>query len=231
MDRVGLLAGQELFNGLSEREISDLANVSHVKKLLRGETLCRKGDDGSQIYVVASGHLKAVTTSSDGADVVFSIMGPGELCGELALLSGGKRTATMEAHDAVELVVIERRDFLPFLRRNPDACIHMMETLARMVLRLSETLEDTQFRNLPSRLAKRLLQLADQYGRSTDEGVRIDLRLSQSDLGTLVATTRESINKQIRVWSDSGLVTMSQGTVTVRDSDALKRVVEEDGGL
>jgi CRP-like cAMP-binding protein len=217
-----LLAKGSLFSKLSDRELDDLVQVSRVEKLRAREELCHKGDPGTQIYLIAKGRLKAVTTSAEGDDVVFSIMAPGEVCGELALLSGGMRTATITAIEESELIVLDRREFLPFLKRNPEAAIKLLEVLAERQLRLSELLEDTTFLNLPARLAKKLVSLGRAYGVETAEGIRIDLKLSQSEIGDLVATTRESVNKQIKSWTGEGMVSMKRGIVTIHRIDDLE---------
>jgi CRP-like cAMP-binding protein len=193
-----------------------------LKRLRAREELCHKGDPGSQIYLILNGRLKAMTTSAEGDDIVFSIMGPGEVCGELALLGGGTRSATMVAHEDAELLVLDRRDFLPFLKKHPEAAIKLLEVLAKRLQRISALVEDTHFLNLPSRLAKKLLFLSKSYGVETGDGTRIDLRLSQTELGDLVATTRESINKQMRAWSEEGVVSMERGYVTIHTPDALE---------
>ena len=217
-----LLAKGSLFSKLSDRELDDLVQVSRLMTLGAREELCHKGDPGSQVYLISKGRLKAVTTSAEGDDMVFNIMAPGEVCGELALLSGGRRTATITAIDESELIVLDRREFLPFLRSHPEAAIKLLEVLAERQLRLSELVEDTTFLNLPARLAKKLLSLSRAYGSETADGIRIDLKLSQGELGDLVATTRESINKQIKSWSAEGLVSMKNRVVTIHRIDDLE---------
>jgi CRP-like cAMP-binding protein len=217
-----LLAKGSLFSKLSERELDALVQVSRVKKLRAREELFHKGDPGNQVYLISKGRLKVVTTSAGGDDVVFSIMAPGEVFGELALLCGGRRTATITAVDASELIVLDRREFLPFLKAHPEAAIRLLEVLAERCLRISELLEDTTFLNLPARLAKKLVSLSHAHGIRTREGIRIDLKLSQAEIGDLVATTRESINKQMKAWSEEGLVSMKSGIVTIHRVDDLE---------
>jgi CRP-like cAMP-binding protein len=217
-----LLAKASLFSKLSDRELDALVQVSRVEKLRARQELCHKGDPGSQVYLISKGRLKATTTSAEGGEVVFSIMAPGEVCGELALLCGGRRTATITAIDDAELIVLDRREFLPFLRAQPEAAIKLLEVLAERQLRLSELVEDTTFLNLPARLAKKLVSLSRAYGRETPDGIRIDLKLSQTEIGDLVATSRESINKQIKSWSEDGLASMKAGIVTIHRIDDLE---------
>jgi CRP-like cAMP-binding protein len=209
------LARVPIFSGLRESDLDELARVAHTRRLAARDELMHKGDDASQVYVVIAGRLRVTTTSADGADVVLNLMDPGDVIGELSLLAGGQRTATVTALEACELLALDRRDFLPFLRDHPAVAVELLQVLAKQVIRVSEFVEDTVFLNLPTRLAKRLTHLARAYGRDVDSGVRIELKLSQHDLGTMVGTSRESVNKQMRIWEEQGLVTSKQGYVTI----------------
>jgi CRP-like cAMP-binding protein len=168
------------------------------------------------------GTLKVVTTSEAGDDVVFSTLGPGDVFGEIALLCEAERTATVVALTDCELLVIERRELLAFLRSHPDASLRLMTVLAQRVRNLSEFVEDTLFLNLPVRLAKKLVAYAESHGKRTPDGVRIELRLSQEEWGDLVGATRESINKQMRSWTEEGLLRIVQGRVLLLRLDALE---------
>lgn len=222
-ERRKLLAKVPLFGRLDPAEIDELLGRARVQKLSAREELFHKGDAGSQVFVILSGRLKVMTSSADGSDVLFGIMDPGEVFGELALLvAGGERTATVNAVEDADLLVLDRRDFLAFVRKQPDVAIKLLEVMAERLARISEFVEDTVFLNLPSRLAKKLLALRDAYGRDTEQGIRIDLRLSQQELGNMVGTSRESINKQIRAWEAEGVLQMERGTITIQDLDALE---------
>ena len=227
-NRRKLLIEQELFARLSEDEVAELAEASHIVDLAKGDELFHKGDPGSHLYIVARGVLKAVTTSREGDDLVFNVMGPGETIGELAIFSGGRRSATISAMEESQLIVLRRNAVLPFLKSHPDAAFTLLAVLAERVQRLSEMVEDTHFRNLPSRLAKKLLELGDDYGQDHPEGFRISLSMSQEELGDLVGTTRESINKQMREWKANGLASMSHGTVTLHDLEALAALADSE---
>jgi CRP-like cAMP-binding protein len=218
------LARVSLFSGLGAKELDGLVRVSRTVSLAKREELFHKGDPGSQVYVVISGKLKALTTSEEGDDVVFSILGPGEVLGEIALLGGSPRTATVTAIEPCELLLIDRRDFLAFLRGHAEVAIKLLEVLAQRVTRISELVEDTLFLNLPLRLGKKLLDLARLYGERTEQGIRVDLKLSQEEWGDLVGATRESINKQVRAWIDEGLVSVDRGYFVIHRPRELERL-------
>jgi CRP/FNR family cyclic AMP-dependent transcriptional regulator len=221
--RRGLLQKVPLFAGLAPERLEALAEVTTSKRLAAREELFHKGDEAAQVYVVASGRLKVVTVSAEGDEVLFAIVDDGEVVGELPMLTGGRRTASVVALEPCELLALARRDFLRFLREQPEAAIELMVVLAERLVRVSEFAEDTLFLALPARLAKKLLHLAERYGVDEGETLRIDLRLSQGELADLVGTTRESVNKQIRAWSADGVLRMERGEVTILDRERLER--------
>lgn len=222
------LARVPAFSGLEQRDLEQLAQATHTTKLQPKEELFHKGDEGSRLYVIVSGRCRVVTTSMDGSDAQFTIMNPGEVIGEVTLFGGGERSATVTAVDECELLSLDRRDFFPVLRANPDVAIQLLEVLAQRLRRVSEQMEDTLFLGLPARLAKKLLSLAEQYGRPAQDGVRIDMRLSQSELGTMVGTSRESVNKQMRSWEEAGLVRSTRGSITLLKPGQLERFADGD---
>ena len=219
-----LLKRASLFEGLAPEHVREVAGCARIQCLDKRQELFHKGDAGSQVYVIASGRLKALTTSLEGDDVVFNILGPGEVFGEIALLGEMPRTATVVAIDACELLVIDRRDFLSLLRRYPEAAVSLLRVLAVRLQRVSELVEDTLFLNLPLRLAKKLLALDRIYGEDTEAGRRVDLKLSQEEWGDLVGATRESINKQVRAWREQGLISVDRGYIVIHRPEELERL-------
>jgi CRP/FNR family cyclic AMP-dependent transcriptional regulator len=222
------LARVPAFSGLEQRDLDQLAQATHTTTLQPKEELFHKGDEGTRLYVIVRGRCRVVTTSMDGSDAQFTIMNPGEVIGEVTLFGGGERSATVTAVDECELLSLDRRDFFPLLRSNPDVAIQLLEVLAQRLRRVSEQMEDTLFLGLPARLAKKLLSLAEQYGRPAQDGVRIDMQLSQSELGTMVGTSRESVNKQMRAWEEAGLVRSTRGSITLLKPGKLELCADGD---
>jgi len=220
-----LLARVPLFQGFAPRELDALVPAARSVTVAARHEVFHKGDPGSQLYVVIDGRLKALTTSPEGNDVVFNVMGPGEVFGEVALLSESPRSATVRAIERCELLVLDRRDLFAFLRRNPDVAVRMLTVVVERLVRVSELVEDIQFLKLPVRLAKKFVLFAERYGRPGKNGaVKIDLKLSQEEWGDLVGTTRESINKQMRAWGDEGLIRVDAGYVTLLKPEAIERL-------
>ena len=223
-EKLKLLANVPLFSDFSEKQLEAVSLVTRNKTLRRREELIHKGDRSGEVYVVARGKLKALTTSAQGDDVVFSILGPGEVFGEVALLGATPRTATVSAIEDCQLLVIDRRDFMSFLITNPDVSMKLLSVLALRLKRVSELVEDTLFLSIPMRLAKKLLSFGRAYGKREGEGVRIDLKLSQEEWGDLVGSTRESVNKQMRRWADDGIVRVEEGYVVILNPVELEKL-------
>ena len=214
-----------LFARLEPAQLEALAAATTTRRLAAREELYHKGDVASQVYVVASGRLKITSTSVEGDEVVLNLLDAGEVVGELPMLIGGQRTATVVALEPSELVVLERRDFLRFLREHPESSVTLLAAMAERVVRLSEYLEDTIFLGVGLRIAKRLLSLADQFGEEEHDGaVVLAIKLSQGELASYVGTTRETVNKQIRAWTDAGILQMTGGAITIRRRDELEKL-------
>ena len=224
VNRRDLLAGISVFSSLGADDLDRLVEITTLKQLQAKQTLFRKGDTAVALYGVMKGRLKASAAGADGKEVVFGLMDPGEVIGEIALLDSEPRSATVVAMEKAELLCLDRRDFLPFLEKHPGVAIELAAVLASRLRKLSEVMEDTLFLTLPSRLAKKILALANAYGRQTKDGIVIDLKLPQQELGELVGTSRESINKQLRAWVEEGLVRVDRGYITVCRREALEQL-------
>jgi CRP-like cAMP-binding protein len=227
VDRRALLGSIPLFQGMTERELDMLLALTTTKKLKKRALLFRKGEPGNALFAVMEGRLRAIGEGRDGKEVVFNFMDPGDVIGEIALLDQQPRSASVQAVADSTLLTLHRRDLIPFLERNPKAAIKLAVVLVKRVRHLSELMEDTVFLGLPSRLAKKLLSLAQRYGKpAAGGGVRIEQKLPQHELGELVGTSRESINKTLRQWGEEHLVRYEKGYVTILDPDRLEDLAD-----
>ena len=224
LDKRSLLERMSLFAQLDRTELGRLAELTAVKRLAARQILFRKGEAGKHAYVIISGRLKVAASAEDGKETVLRIMDPGEVIGEIALFDSQPRSGTVTALDPAELLVIQRRDLLPFLESHPRTAIKLLETLAVRLRTISAQLEDRVFLNLPNRLAKKLLALANTYGKQTPGGLRIELHLKQGELGEMVGVSRESINKQLRAWTSDGVLHSERGFITIQRADELERL-------
>ncbi len=213
-----------LLGRLNSQEIDALLAYTRVERSRAGREIFSKGSPGDSMMAVLKGRVKISSLSPEGKEIVLNIISPGEIFGEIALLDGKERTADATAMDDCELLVLSRRDFLPFLERHADICLLLLSVLCERLRRTSEQLEDVTFRHLQSRLAKTLLRLGRSAGAPKGRALRIDLKLSQRDLANIVGATRESINKHLQLLQRSGLIGRDRGAIVIKDVAALERL-------
>src|SRR5216684_5709746 len=176
-DKLALLRNHSLFGLLPPAAIEHLGSYMKRRTLPRGAVIFAKGETGTGLMGVLAGAVKISVPSADGRDIVLNIIHEGEIFGEIALLDGHPRTADATAMTDCELMVIERRDFVPFLRGQPDLTMQIIETLCARLRRTSDQVQDVTFLNLPTRLAKALLRLvADAEGPASARKVTITQR-------------------------------------------------------
>lgn len=223
-DKRRVLEQHPLFGQLDPEDLDRLVAYMRVARYPAGTVLFRKGDPGTNMVVVLRGRVKVCTHSADGKELVFNTFSPGGVFGEIALLDGADRTADAETVDACDLLVLERRDFLPFLRSHPDVCLKLMSVLCHKLRQTSAFLEQALFLEGPARLAKLFVRLAESHGRPVADGIKIDLHLSQQQLANMIGMARESINKHIRQWREDGLIRIENGYYVIVDLDSLREI-------
>ena len=218
--RAALLRTQ-LFQSLRPEDLDAILARVAVRRVPRGEVLLRRGDPNTGMIMIASGRVRISVVSEDGKEVALSVLGPGEVLGEMSLLDGEDCSADATAQEDCVLLVIERNQFLRLLRSSPDLCLQLMAMLTRRLRRANEKLEDIALLDLPTRLGRLLTRLASQYGVPARTGTRIEVRLSQKDLSTLVGASREKVNKQLRQWEEDGVLGKDSGRMVILNAAAL----------
>jgi CRP-like cAMP-binding protein len=218
-------ASHLLLEHLEPHELERLMAFARSQRHPAGEVIFHKGDPGISMMSIVEGRVKISVASPDGKEAVLAVLGPGEVLGEMAIIEDKDRSADATALDACELLVLQKRDFIPFLERNPAICIRLLRILCERLRRTSELIEDRTFLSLPARLAKTLLDLADTGGHETEDGMRVDFNMSQKNFGGLLGASRESVNKQLHAWQSEGLLTIGRGYVVLIRPDDLGRVV------
>jgi CRP-like cAMP-binding protein len=219
-----LLRNHSLFRDLPAAVIEHLGSYMKTRRVVRGTTIFAKGDPGTGLMGVLAGTVKVSVASADGKDIVLNLFHEGEVFGEIALLDGRPRTADATAMSDCELVVIERRDFVPFLSGHPDVMLKFIEILCSRLRRTSEQVQDITFLNLPTRLAKTLLQLtAAEDGSATARKAAV----TQREISQMIGISRESTNKQLRAWAKRGWIRLERGGVNVVAPDKLAAIATE----
>jgi CRP/FNR family transcriptional regulator/CRP/FNR family cyclic AMP-dependent transcriptional regulator len=223
MARGSLLSRVSFFASLGEEELRALSDSCRTRVFKRGEVLFHEEDPGNALYIIESGQVKIVLINPDGDETILRVQGPGECLGELSLIDGSARSATAVAIDPVEALALYRDDFLALLEKRPSVALAVMGGLVALVRRLSEQVQDLTTLDVPGRLAKKLLELAEQHGQPTPNGTRIALRLTQQELAQMIGVTRVSINKQLGYFEERGILTADRDGITLHKPEELRK--------
>ena len=218
------------FNNLNQEEADNLSRRLVPRRFNAGQIIFHHGDPGGLLYIIGRGKVKITHSTPDGQEAMLAIFGAGDFFGELALLDDSPRSATVEAIEPTDTMTLHRDEFIRYISNNPDFSLHVLQTLAQHIRRLNNQLSDIFFLDLPARLARQLLHLAEQHGRNTDEGIRIDLSLTQTDLAEMTGATRVSINKALGRFRRANWVIVSGRKFTIVDRDALRNLIQTSGG-
>lgn len=224
---VELLRSVPLFRELTEQELLKIAQLALVRAYPARAPIVNQGDPALALFAILQGRVKVVSRSQDGRDTVLGIMPEGEVFGEIALIDGGSRSATCTALERCELLIVDRAPFLELLQSSPTIAVKLLHVLAERLRRLSQRSEDAAFLDVPSRLARSLLDLATRFGereRAPASGIHITLKLSQQELGDLVGATRESVNKHLGDWTRQGFLRLQEGRMVIEDIDGVRRL-------
>jgi CRP/FNR family transcriptional regulator, cyclic AMP receptor protein len=215
-----LLERVPLFAALPADELGELTSRLRPRRYARGETLCLEGDPGTSLYIIDKGRVKLGLTSSEGREIILDLLGPGEVFGELALLDGEPRSANAVAVESSAVLLLARDDFLRFVEQHPQAALVLLSTLSHWLRRLTTQMQDTAFLDVPARLARTILRLAE--AEEAVHGKAVTPRLTQTDLAGMVGTTRETLNKWLGFYEDQGLIRRDKHQIVVLRPDKLR---------
>ena len=225
-DKRAILRDHYLFGKLTPQHIDRLSACIVTKTVKRGTNIYAKGDPGTSLCAIGAGTVRISVPSVEGKDAVLDVLGKGSILGEIALLDGHPRTADAIAVTDCELFVIERRDFLPLMREEPDIALKLIEILCSKLRQTTEQAAEVMFLDLPSRLAKALMRLLDGDTAGMQER---KVTITQKDLGNLIGMSRESTNKQLRIWEDKKWVRLERNAVVILAIDSLAAIAEDGG--
>jgi CRP-like cAMP-binding protein len=226
-NKLSVLRKHPIFCDLEPEALDQLCRYAKHTTLKRGATIVSKGDPGNSLIVVVSGTVKISISSADGRSAILNLIGPGEIFGEVALLDGLARTADATANTNCEIYVIDRRDFIPFVRRQPALAMKFIELLCTRLRWTSDQVEEVILQNLPGRLASALLRLTEKH-KLAPAGRTI--AITQQEISEMVGMTRESINKQLRAWAARDWVRLEHGAIVVLNAEMLRELTEAGSG-
>ena len=225
--KLSVLRKHPYFADLEPEAFEQLCRYAKHATMKRGATIASKGDPGNSLIAVISGTVKISVSSPDGRSAILNLIGAGEIFGEVAVLDGLARTADATANTNCELFIIDRRDFIPFVRSQPALAMKFIELLCARLRTTSDQVEQVILQNLPGRLASALLRLTEKHKAA--QGGRT-IAITQQEISEMVGMTRESINKQLRAWAARDWVRLEHGAIVVLRPQALQTLIEAGSG-
>jgi CRP-like cAMP-binding protein len=223
-DRMEFLRRLPLFANLNDAELAALAQDFTVRRFQQGETIFFQGDPGQALYLIEAGRVRIYVQDEGGQETSVIFYSAGDIFGELAAIDGLPRSASAVAADETIVHVLSRERLRAHLQTSPQLAYNFMQALAVRVRYSTLQVGNLTLHDVPGRLARKLLELAQGYGRVTSDGVKIDMTLTQSDLASLIGATRESTNKALGHLKRGGVIRMDQNQITIIDPDTLREM-------
>jgi CRP/FNR family transcriptional regulator, cyclic AMP receptor protein len=219
------------FANLNQTETASLAEKLVVRRFHTDQIIFHLDDPGGLLYIITAGKVKISQSTAEGQEATLAILGTGDFFGELALLDDSPRSATAEAIEPTDTLTLHREAFMNFIDNNPGFAHHVLKTMARRIRHLNSQLSDIFFLDLPGRLARTLLDLAEKHGRLQSDGsIHIDLALTQTDLAEMTGATRVSINKALGRFRRQKWINVNGRQFTILDRRALRNLIQLSGG-
>jgi CRP-like cAMP-binding protein len=216
-----------LFASLSPEQIRELARVARRHRYTRDEVIFYQGDPGDTFYVILTGQVKVSVSSPEGQEAILVMLDTDESFGELALLDDQPRSATIQATRPTEVLALRKDDFHRLIRQTPDIAFGLLKVMTRRLRDTDQLVQDAAFLDVAERLAKKLLTLIEAHGRRTAQGIELDLHLTQQELAAMIGATRESVNKQLGVFRDRGILAVDRQRITILRLDLLRARVAQ----
>jgi CRP/FNR family transcriptional regulator len=220
-DTVQLLHRVPVFSTLSPEELERVAQVVVPRRFGPGEIVFKEGDEGSTCYVVRSGRTRALRIHPDGRSITLAHFGPGDIFGEMAMLDGGRRSATVESVEETDAIAILSADMHRLLREYPDISVKLIAALGRRLRETNERLARQSFQTVQSRVAAVLAQLVEEARAEGSVEGDVVITATQAELAQMAGSSRESASRFLAVLERAGIISQGRGRLTVHDPAAL----------
>lgn len=224
------LQAATFLGALPDDALNAIVKFGHIKHYRKGQTIFDNGDPGDYMLIILSGRIKISNIGAEAREIILNLLSAGDLIGEIAVLSGGERTAAAVALEDTQTFQLFRRDLMPVLMAHPEALVEIVAILCDKLRNTSAIIEDTHS-SMQGRLAAALWRLAQQHGHQTKDGILIGFELNQRDLGNYASLSRENISRQLASLSKAGIILVSNGKVLIKDASRLMALADGIGTL
>lgn len=227
MSGMSSLRQSSLFAGLSDSELADVAARLVTRSFGRGVFIFHKDSPGQTLYIIQSGRVRIFILSESGQEISLNVYGAGEVIGELGFLDGQPRSASAVTLEPTVTLALRREDFFQRLEDQPRLAMRLLEVMAARLRYATAYAEGLAFLDVNGRVAMRLLELGDRFGVQSPRGagLELDLGLTQAELASWVASSRETVNKVLSTFRDQGLIELVGQRITILDRLGLWRKI------
>ena len=215
------LATVPLFSGLDRGEVQQFADLSREKTFPKGSVILFENDPGDSLYVIRSGRCKVVLIGEDGREVILGVLGEGDHFGELSLIDELPRSAHVIAMDDSTLIVLRREDFRRRVESSPAVAWSLLTELSRRLRRADEKIGGLVLLDVPGRIARLLLDLAEEAGSNT-----IEKPLTHQTIAHMIGASRETVSRTMRDFQNQGWINVERRRIALADRAALKRCAQ-----
>ena len=218
-----VLSRLPLFAAIDDDAGVALRGAMKREQFARGDIVFDEGDQGDKLYAVIEGKIKIARTAADGRENLQTVCGPGEMFGELSLFDPRPRTAGAVAITDSVLASLSHDALRPWIVQHADVALQLLQALVQRLRRTNDVMADLVFSDVPSRVAKALLGLAERFGQPSPEGIHVVHDLTQEELAQLVGASRETVNKALADFSGRGWIRIESRAVVIKDIEGLSR--------
>ncbi|WP_273333918.1 Crp/Fnr family transcriptional regulator [Dictyoglomus turgidum] len=212
-----------LFEDFSDEELEKLLVISKEKTYPKDAVVFQKGDLGNFFFLICSGRVKVIIETEEGKEGILSILYPTEFFGEMSLLDGEPRSATVVALEETRVIIIERNDFLILLYKHPELALKILKTLSLRLRKANRQIETLMFLDAPGKVARLLIDIAQERGKKINNEILIDLEFTRQELGNLIGVSRETTTRILKSFEEDGILSIERNQVIIKDVWELKR--------
>lgn len=212
-----------LFSELDDEELRQLASVIREQSYKKHTTIVHVDDPGNALFILKSGLVKITIEDQHGYEIILRMLYPTDFFGEMSLLDGMPRSATVTTQEPSEVLTIHRDPFLDTIEKSPKILLKMTAVLSKRLRKANELIHSLAFFDVYGKVARVLLNLVNEKGRVTEHGTVIDMRLTQQELADLAGMTRETMARTLRDFQQAGCIKVESGIITVLEVDMLRR--------
>lgn len=222
LDIKSSLQNVPLFNDLDGAELEALCSLCRTRAVSRGNVIFYEDDPGTSCYIIVKGKVKIVVNADDGREHILGVLQDGDFFGEMSLIDGQPRSASAIAVEDVQMVTIQRDEFLKLLRSNPEISLKLLVTLSHRLRVADRNMESLAFLSAPGRVARLLLELGKDHGEKTPEGVTFTHNMTRQELASLAGTSRETLTRVLMDYQDRGIIHLDKNRLTLKNEAKLR---------